>query len=301
MRIDTLVNLVDGELINNGYIQDITYFTDELKKVKRESLFISNDINKIEKAIKKGVYGILFSEDIKITDKEIAWIKVDDLKDSILRIFKYKLLDKTLYICDDLTLQIVKSINKDKNLIVLEDKNIVDYLNNDDLIFITNSPLYKKLSTNHKFLNKKLPIKLLNSSLFITEFIFKNTKYKLKIPEIYLKNIQKVLAFFEEHSLKYNLKNIKIDRFIPQFIDKNYYKTKFGKTDKVVIYGIKKDNYFINELNFIFSKAKYGDVKFYDKTNLKKFFDDKFNFGILVDCDIQLNEKSKQVKNLFDF
>lgn len=301
MRIDTLVNLVDGELINNGYIQDITYFTDELKKVKRESLFISNDINKIEKAIKKGVYAILFSEDIKITDKEIAWIKVDDLKDSILRIFKYKLLDKTLYICDDLTLQIVKSINKDKNLIVLEDKNIVDYLNNDDLIFITNSPLYKKLSTNHKFLNKKLPIKLLNSSLFITEFIFKNTKYKLKIPEIYLKNIQKVLAFFEEHSLKYNLKNIKIDRFIPQFIDKNYYKTKFGKTDKVVIYGIKKDNYFINELNFIFSKAKYGDVKFYDKTNLKKFFDDKFNFGILVDCDIQLNEKSKQVKNLFDF
>jgi len=301
MRIDTLVNLVDGELINNGYIQDITYFTDELKKVKRESLFISNDINKIEKAIKKGVYAILFSEDIKITDKEIAWIKVDDLKYSILRIFKYKLLDKTLYICDDLTLQIVKSINKDKNLIVLEDKNIVDYLNNDDLIFITNSPLYKKLSTNHKFLNKKLPIKLLNSSLFITEFIFKNTKYKLKIPEIYLKNIQKVLAFFEEHSLKYNLKNIKIDRFIPQFIDKNYYKTKFGKTDKVVIYGIKKDNYFINELNFIFSKAKYGDVKFYDKTNLKKFFDDKFNFGILVDCDIQLNEKSKQVKNLFDF
>ena len=39
MRIDTIVNLVDGELVNSGYISEINQFSNNLKKVKRENLF----------------------------------------------------------------------------------------------------------------------------------------------------------------------------------------------------------------------------------------------------------------------
>ena len=59
MRIDTLVNLSDGELVNSGYINDIVGFATTLKKVKREFLFISNYIHEIEKAIKKGAWSFI--------------------------------------------------------------------------------------------------------------------------------------------------------------------------------------------------------------------------------------------------
>ena len=86
MRIDTIVNLVDGELVNSGYISEINQFSNNLKKVKRENLFISNDIEEIKEAIKKGAYGVLFSKDINIIDDEIAWIKVDNIQDALFRL-----------------------------------------------------------------------------------------------------------------------------------------------------------------------------------------------------------------------
>jgi ferrochelatase len=131
MKIDDIVNIVDAELINNGYISDIVGFAKNLKRVKREYLFISNDINEIQKAIKKGAYAILFSDDfIKVTDKEIAWIKVEDIKESLLKLLKYKLLDKELYFTDEITLQIIKSLNKSKKLAVLDDSlAVTDFLN----------------------------------------------------------------------------------------------------------------------------------------------------------------------------
>ena len=86
MRIDTIVNLVDGELVNSGYISEINQFSNNLKKVKRENLFISNDIEEIKEAIKKGAYGVLFSKDLNIIDDEIAWIKVDNIQDALFRL-----------------------------------------------------------------------------------------------------------------------------------------------------------------------------------------------------------------------
>ena len=55
MRIDDIVNITDAELINAGYITEILAFSDNFKKVKREDLFISNDILEIKEAIKKGL------------------------------------------------------------------------------------------------------------------------------------------------------------------------------------------------------------------------------------------------------
>ena len=297
MRIDDIVNIADAELVNAGYITDILAFADNLKKVKREFLFISNDILEIKEAIKKGAYAILFSEELKVIDDEIAWIKVENINEALLKLLKYKLLDKTLYVTDEITIDIIKSMNKDKKLAII-DKIEVKFLN-EDYIFITSIDRIKNISANKQTLIKKEKIELIDSTIFISNFMFDKHKYSIQFPEIYLNNLRKALYFFEDLKLNYSLKKVSINRFVPQFINSKYEKMKFGKTNKVVIQNIKKDKYFIDELNFIFKKIKYANVKFYDKTNLKSFFKDKFDFAILVDCEIELKEKEEIEMSLF--
>jgi ferrochelatase len=297
MRIDTIVNLVDGELVNSGYISEINQFSNNLKKVKRENLFISNDIEEIKEAIKKGAYGVLFSKDLNIIDDEIAWIKVDNIQDALFRLLKYKLIDKTLYFTDSLTLEIIKSINHDKRIAIIDNLDFVDFLNG-DYTFITSIKEIKKLSINVKELSTLANMKIKKTRLFMIEVSYKNKKYELLFPYLYKDELQKAVAFFEENDFAYHLKSIKISRFRPQFINNRYEKVKFGRTNKVVIFGIKNDEYFIRELNYIFENTKYAKVKFYDKNNIENFYKEEYNFAILVGVDIQLKEKQNIETNL---
>jgi len=291
MRIDDIVNIADAELVNKGFLTDVLAFSDNLKKIKRGSLFISNDKKEIKEAIKKGAYAILFSDNLEVIDNEIAWIKVENINETLLKLLKYKLLNKTLYITDEVTIKIIKAINKDKNLVVL-DKIEVNYLN-DDYIFITSLDRIKNISANKKEISNFLNIEFDETSIFISKFLFQNKKYTINFPAVYKDKLQKSLSFFEELDLNYQLKNIELNRFIPQFINSDFEKVKFGKTQKVVIQGIKKDKYFMNELNFIFEKLKYANVKFFDKTNIKTFFKEQFDFAVLIDCEVELKEKEK--------
>jgi len=297
MRIEDIVNITDGELVNEGYIKDILAFSDKVKRVQREHLFISNDIEDIQEAIKKGAYAILFSKNLEIIDDEIAWIKVEDINEAFLKLLKYKLLDKTLYYTDEITLQIISSINRDKRLAIIDKVNF-EYLN-DDFIYITSQEKVKNIAIEKKECIKTIEIKPTYTTPFLTEFYFKNQKYTLIFPVLYLDKLEIALSFFENLNLSYYLKDIKIDRFIPQFINSRYEKVPFGRTEKVVIQGIKKDKYFIGELNYIFDRLRYANVKFYDETNIEKFYTDNFNFAVLIDICVELKEKEIQENSLF--
>jgi len=297
MRIEDIVNITDGELLNEGYIKDILAFSDEVKKVKREYLFISNNIDDIKEAIQKGAYAILFSKNLKIIDDEIAWIKVEDINEAFLKLLKYKLLDKTLYYTDEITLQIIASINRDKRLAIIDKVNF-EYLN-DDFIYVTSQEKVKNIAIEKKEIKKEISITPLHTTPFITEFSFNNQKYSLIFPVLYLENLEKALSFFENLELAYHLKDIKIDRFIPEFINSRYEKVAFGRTERVVIQGIKKDKYFIKELNYIFEELKYANVRFYDVTNIDSFYKDNFNFAVLIDYDVKLKEKEIKEVSLF--
>ena len=114
-----------------------------------------------------------------------------------------------------------------------------------------------------------------------------------------MENLEKVLYFFEKNNLKFNIKDLKISRFQPIFINRKNEVIKFGKSNRVVINGIKNDEFLINELNFIFEKVKYANVKFYDKKNIASFYKDEYNFAILIDVEVELKEKEDIQNRLF--
>ncbi len=293
MKIETLVNLTGGELLNRPYISEVVSFTDNVYEVNRGSCFFAINKNDIKEAVKNGAYAIISNKDVDIIDDEIAWIKVDDFKKAVFNIFKYENLKIKIYITDKITASIVKSMNLEKNVVVIEDgfKDLLKALNLNEKFIVTSSKEIKENFANTEEIKSK-NIMLTMKTLFKSEY--KNTE--LNLPFVYKKNFSKALNFFENNDLKYTLE-FEIERFKPVFINANFEKVEYGKSEKVLITNLKNDEFLIDELNYIIKYTKHANTVVIDK-NHQKYLKEKFNFAALIDFQVEFNEREQ--KGLFD-
>ena len=193
MKIETLLNLVSGELLNSPYISEVTSFTDNVDDVMRGSCFFVKDSKDIKEAIKRGAYAIVSTQYEDIIDKEIAWIKCNSIEKSIINIFKYENLSNEVFECDDITLEIIKKMNTNKNVIFLDSY--------DDLLLSLNIPQKIVISSKKEFISlfakkkrlKSIKINLIQTTLFKSKF----NETELNLPFIYKDNFSKALNFFE--------------------------------------------------------------------------------------------------------
>ncbi len=293
MKIETLVNLTGGELLNRPFISEVVFFTKDANEVNRGSCFFSNDINSIRQAVKNGAYAIISEEDIPVLDKEIAWIRVDDFKKAVFNLFKYENIKTKIYFSDEISAQIIKAMSDEKNVIVIEDdfEDLLKALNFKDKFIVTSNKKFKDFFPNIEEIKPK-NINLIMKTLFKSEFEGKI----INLPFVYKKNFAKAINFFESNNLKYTLE-FEIKRFKPVFINSNFEETEYGKSEKVLITNLKNDEFLIDELNYIIEHTKHAKTVIADKAH-KKYLKEKFNFAVLIDMDIEL--KTKKEKGLFD-
>ena len=293
MKIETLVNLTGGDLINSPYISEVVSFTENLEEVNRGSCFFSNDINLIEEAIKKGAYAIISEIEIPILDKEIAWIKINDFKRAVFNIFKYENLKNKIYITDSITSSLIKAMSNEKNVVVIKDefKDLLKALNLNNKFIVTSKVQFMDIFTNIEEIKSK-EIMLNMNTLFKSEF----NGVELNLPFVYKENFSKALNFFESNKLDYSLE-FEIERFKPVFINSNFEKVEYGKSEKVLITNLKNDEYLIDELNYIIKYTKHAKTVIVDERH-QKYLKEKFNFAALVDFSVEL--KQKKEKGLFD-
>jgi len=119
---------------------------------------------------------------------------------------------------------------------------------------------------------------------------------EINLPFVYKDNFSKTLNFFESNDLKYNLE-FELERFKPIFINSNFEEMEYGKSEKVLITGLKQDEFLIDELNYIIENTKHAKTVLIDK-NHKTYLEEKFNFAVLIDFEVEL--KQKKHKGLFD-
>ena len=293
MKIETLVNLTGGELLNRPYISEVVSFTDNVDEVNRGTCFFAINNEDIKEAVKKGAYAIISTENVDILDKEIAWIVVDDFKKAVLQIFKYENLKTKIYTTDKITSSIIKAMNLEKNVVVIENEfdDILKALNLNDKYIVTSNNFIKKLFVNKEEIKSK-NIMLTMKTLFKSEY--KNVE--INLPFVYKENFAKALNFFENNNLKYNLE-FELDRFKPIFINSNFEEVEYGKSEKVLITGLKKDEFLIDELNYIFKYTKHANTIIVDE-NHQKYLQEKFNFAALIEFMPILRERKE--KRLFD-
>lgn len=292
MKIETLTNLIGGELINRPYISEVVHFTGNIEDVNRGSCFFAFKTSEIPEAIRRGAYAIITQKYVDVLDKEIAWIKVDDFKKAIFNIFKYENLKHTIYLVDKITLMLIKSISNDKRVVVLENENdFFDAINLREKFIFTSDKSFEKLFANIQYL-EDFDINLKQLGLF--KSVYNNQE--INLPYVYKNQFSKVINFFEKKSIKYSLE-FELNRFKPVFVDYLNREVGFGQSERVIVTGLQNDEIFFDELNFIIQNTKHAKVLFIDKER-ESLLNESFNFAILVGVEF-IAEEIEQ-KGLFD-
>ena len=293
MKIERLVNLVGGELLNSPFISEVIHFTDNVNKVKRGSCFFAKDEKELKKAIKKGAYAIVSEKYFPILDSEIAWIKVNDFKKAIFDIFKYENLKTKIYTTDKITSSIIKAMNLEKYVIVVEEDihELLNALNLEEkLIVASNNSLQKSFLNTEEIEAKE--INLTFKSLFKSMY----NNIEINLPLVYKKNFSKALNFFHTHNLKYTLE-FEIERFKPIFINSKFEIVGYGRSEKVLITNLENDEFLIDELNYLFKYTKHANTVVVDEEH-QEYLKEKFNFAALIDFEYEF--KKEEEKGLFD-
>lgn len=333
MNISSLVELIDGRLKNDPSISFIANIHTDLFKVKQGDLFISNNQEEINQAIKLGAFGIVYEElsFIKITDFEIAWISVSSTEQTLIKIIRYLLscMELNVFNMDEVTFDIFKLCSQNQNIIILNNDlrsilQTIQNINHSSILLSTNKillqniyPTYKNFTiTNHPITNVTI------HSIFETTFSYKDILFsRVKIPFLYIDIFLSVIEYLkiqnplEIHGLK------KWNILTPIFINKSFKPIDFGRSDKFIISN-KSINRSITALSHIQRHFRYGKVVVLIheqyKNNLKKslfyqtleeleFFIKTLNYNLLYIIGanneevIQILQKNKNEVSLFDY
>lgn len=261
---------MEGELLNSPSISFITQIHTNVKKVNDGDAFFAKNEEQIPLAIKRGAFAVITDFEPEISDNEIAWIKVDELKKGITNILRYNLLKYTVEFIhvDKIFFSLLKTFKtRDMDNIHLLSNDIYDdfeTINNIEssiMVFSTQKELLEKISpkTISCEIKEYKVNNLINSSLFETSFSYKNSYFdKVKIPYVYLNHLIGVLELFD---YKVDLKRLSgLELFSPIFINKSCQIVPFGQTNRFILANKDKEICDI-EIDYLKEFYSYANIK----------------------------------------
>jgi hypothetical protein len=285
VKISSIVDIVDGELLNSPSISFINNISSDANKVKTSDMFIAKNIEDLKIALQNGAYAVIFEKDFEVIDNEIAFIKVKNLELALLKIVRYKLstLKIKSYFCTDETFDMLKLYqNNHTKPIFLISKNIekafkfIDDIKDGDILISKNKKLLESIYPDSKEFEKKLDensIKnLIKHSLFELSFSYKDIYFsKLRLSKIYLNSFLNIYDFFKGNI---DISKLKLySNFKAIFIDKDFQPIESGKSDSFIICQTNK-NLIPIEITYLKNEFKYAKTIFVSKYKIS-FLDEK--------------------------
>jgi hypothetical protein len=289
VQITSLNDIIQGELLNSPAISFIYNVKTDVSKIQEGDLFFASNHEEIAQAIDNGAFAIVIEESISIQDKEIAWIKVDNIQKAIIKYLRYKLSQWELeaYSCDTITFELFKLFASSATLtkkIWLFSTNLTSLLNNihevkeHDVIFCHDAQLLHSLyPKNSKFLISDFKVdNLIEHSLFETSFSYQQHYFlRLRLSSLF---IRQFLTVFEFLNANLDLNKLKrLNYFKPIFIDKFFNACEYGKSDKFVLIQ-EKSELALEELRYIQEKYKYAKTLIFSKEAISL---DGFSYTLL--------------------
>ncbi len=296
MRISSIIDIIDGDLLNSPSISFVYSLKLNPSKVKQGDLFIARNLDDIDLAIKNGAFAILLEENHPIIDNEIAWIKVKNIEEALVKIVRFSLANLKLnaFYCDDISYEILNLYKKEEVKLVSNIYDMIkklEYINEKDYLISYDKNLLNKIYPNNtNFDDRKYEIKnLTQHSIFEISFSYKDIFFsRLRLGSIYLDNLLNVYEFYNKNIDLSKLKNLKY--LNPIFLNKNYEIVDFGKSQRFILSQDNK-NLLKKELTFIKEKLKYAKLKFLTKTYIEELGKEQ----IVLD---DIHKLKEELKNL---
>lgn len=282
MNTSNLSELLNASMIHEGSTLSVDGFALNLSQVKSGFAFFSNVQDEIEEAIKKGAFVVIFDKDIKITDTEVFYLKVEDLENALFRLLRFLCENKELRFL--LTNQNEFNFSKAFHFRTLSGNVFLDFeplikAKKGDFFCFYDENYLLKLCAYYESLERTSCTILNHSSLFWTSLICEDLYFKnLNFPFIYAEIFAKFIAFFKKEGRKLDFNLNKLDFFKIHFINENMQITKFGGGFKALIL-------VFNEVDFAFFQEHCKGIKGFKSSKKNSLF-----------CDFSYDEP-KDLKN----
>ncbi len=247
MRLQNIVALTHAELLNSPYVSEFEKIVFEPRKVKRGDLFVAQNSAHINEAISNGAYAILFDKPTQISDSEVAWLRVQSLDDALLRLLRFRLIELEVeaFLCDEITLELAKSIETFGEVIVVDGQiaeltqKLWDIQPQKKLLFCptkTSPDLFANAKEFSPLIKER--INLIDKTLFEVSFIFDNRYYEeMLLAPFFLPFLEKLLNFYKSHGITFKLKEFsQINHFQICFTNKNLEIIESGASQRVLIF-----------------------------------------------------------------
>ncbi|MEA2098677.1 MAG: hypothetical protein U9P72_00945 [Campylobacterota bacterium] len=331
MRLENILALTHGRLVNDPFVKIFENIVFDSKAIKRGDLFIAFDEEMIEDAIFNGAYGIVFDKPTQITDNEIAWIKVNNCENSLKRVLRFKLVEKNIlaYSCNEIVLKLaLQTITEQKFVIISgEIKSIYkQLLNLEDSSTILFSPALsdEDIFTNINELPKisKTQIILKEHTLFETSFIYEKIFYeRQQLSPFFIPYLEDLLGLYKKLKINFRLKKFNpTNNFEVTFVNNSFEIKEFGTTDKVLIFE-SNEEFIESEIDYLNDKASWSEIIYILPSRYKTEYNNKvyrydnedeiinilknnfFNFALIVGVDKSVVCKPiiKQTQLTLDF
>lgn len=270
MQITSILDIVDGRLLNHPSISFIYSIKTNPRKVKEGDLFIVKNDEDIQTAIENGAFAIIVSKEVSISDNEIAWIIVESINDAIVKLVRYLLSNKRLnaFYCNNVSYDLFKILLKTTvhtNIkIVPKDLTkffkLIDEIEENDTIISSDKNILDNIyPVNFNFNTKDYEIKnLIEHSIFETSFSFQERYFsKIKISSLYITEFLDVYSYLGFDADLNKLR--KFHNLKPIFVDKLINHTDYGRSDKFLI-AQDNDDLILKEVKYLEKKYNYAKV-----------------------------------------
>ncbi|RKV14102.1 ferrochelatase [Helicobacter pylori] len=281
LGVNEAVELSLGELQNTPSISYFNSIVLSLSKVQKGSLFAAKDHALIPKALELGAYGILYTGEYPLSDRDVAWIKLKDIEHSLNHLFKFCLLNERVVgaLLSPIELEIASKIIVSEFVWCLKESL-------EDLFIIEGCKIafFDKLEWLHLFYKqerlkedlKESRLMILNQSFFCSALVYEKQEYEFKMPCIFLEPLKRVIQLCEKLKIEFDLnllskKEPALDHCKPFFVNKNLEIAPYGATARVVVAEASKE-LFEMMLQKAFETLSWGKIVVFCRKNSAAFF-----------------------------
>ncbi|WQT61878.1 ferrochelatase [Helicobacter pylori] len=306
LGVNEAVELSLGELQNTPSISYFNSIVLSLNKVQKGSLFVAKDHTLIPKALELGAYGILYTGEYPLSDRDVAWIKLKNIEHSLNHLFKFCLLNERVVgvLLSPIELEIASKIIVSEFVWCLKESL-------EDLFIIEGCKIafFDKLEWLHLFYKqehlkedlKESRLMILNQSFFCSTLVYEKQEYEFKMPCIFLEPLKRVIQLCEKLQIEFDLnllgkKEYPLDHCKPFFVNKNLEIAPYGATARVVVAEASKE-LFEMMLQKALETLSWGKIVVFCRKNSAAFFEKNNPY-----CYTIHNNLKEQLKNLaFNF
>ncbi len=306
LGVNEAVELSLGELQNTPSISYFNSIVLSLNKVQKGSLFVAKDHTLIPKALELGAYGILYTGEYPLSDRDVAWIKLKDIEHSLNHLFKFCLLNERVVgaLLSSIELEIASKIIVSGFVWCLKESL-------EDLFIIEGCKIafFDKLEWLHLFYKqerlkedlKESRLIILNQSFFCSALVYEKQEYEFKMPCIFLEPLKRVIQLCEKLQIEFDLnllgkKEYPLDHCKPFFVNKNLEIAPYGATARVIVAETSKE-LFEMMLQKALETLSWGKIVVFCRKNSAAFFEKTNSY-----CYTTQNNLKEQLKKLaFNF